>query len=120
MKQQDNHRPDSATDPRLLLLSPHDNILVLRSAIKNGEQILIDGHSVLINSHIGLGHKLAATPIPSGTKVIKYGAPIGTASRDIAIGDHVHLDNLVSDYTKTHTIEDQSQALEQADKETGC
>ena len=40
-----------------------------------------------------------------GERVIKYGAPIGRASRAIAPGDHVHLQNLVSDYTATYALE---------------
>ena len=32
------------------------------------------------------------------------GAPIGRASRAIAPGDHVHLHNLVSNYTPTYAL----------------
>jgi hypothetical protein len=33
--------------------------------------------------------------------VIKYGAPIGSATRDIAPGEYVHTHNLKSDYLPT-------------------
>ena len=94
------------TDPRLLLLSPRDNVFVLREAIGSGEQILINGVSVTIQSHIGIGHKLAGAAIPSGKKVLKYGAPIGSVTRNIAIGDHVHVHNMKSDYTPTYVLDD--------------
>ena len=31
-------------------------------------------------------------------KVLKYGLPIGSATRDIAAGEHVHVQNMKSDY----------------------
>lgn len=95
----------SDTDPRLLLLAPEDNILVLRAAIKEGEAVMVTGQAVTVPLRIGLGHKLARRGIAAGDKVLKYGAPIGSATCDIAVGDHVHLHNLQSDYTPTHSLE---------------
>lgn len=95
----------SDTDPRLLLLAPEDNILVLRAAIKEGETVMVTGQAVAVPQRIGLGHKLARRAISAGDKVLKYGAPIGSATCDIAVGDHVHLHNLQSDYTPTHSLE---------------
>ncbi|MBQ9703680.1 MAG: altronate dehydratase [Clostridia bacterium] len=40
------------------------------------------------------GHKYATTYIKKGDNVIKYGSPIGHATEDINIGDHVHSHNL--------------------------
>ncbi|NLJ95792.1 MAG: altronate dehydratase [Clostridiales bacterium] len=40
------------------------------------------------------GHKVAIRSITAGEKVIKYGFPIGYATRDIAKGQQVHVDNL--------------------------
>ncbi len=99
------------TDPRLLLLSPHDNVLVLRGAIEGGEQIFIRGICVTLKAHIGLGHKLAGAAILSGAKVMKYGAPIGSTTRDITIGEHVHIDNMKSDYTPTYALDEASLEL---------
>lgn len=93
------------TDSRLLLLNQNDNILVLRAAIDEGEIIIVSGTRIEMNSRIGLGHKLSRVAIKAGDKVLKYGAPIGSATRDIAIGEHVHLENLQSDYTPTYSLE---------------
>jgi hypothetical protein len=38
--------------------------------------------------------------------VLKYGAPIGSATADIAPGAHVHVHNMMSDYTPTHHLLD--------------
>ena len=42
------------------------------------------------------GHKYALRPIAAGESVVKYGMPIGHATRDIAAGDHVHTHNLAT------------------------
>lgn len=42
------------------------------------------------------GHKYAIRPIADGENVIKYGMPIGRATCDIAVGDHVHVHNVVT------------------------
>jgi hypothetical protein len=92
------------TDRRLLLLSPGDSVYVLRGALEVGETVLLDGRSVRIDRRLGLGHKLARRAHAPGDKVIKYGAPIGSAIAPIAPGDHVHLHNLRSDYTPTYAL----------------
>ena len=94
--------PGFDTDPRLLLLAPGDSVYVLRDQIAAGEMIGVEGHRVRVQQGLGLGHKIARVALTPGAQVIKYGAPIGRASQAIAVGDHVHLHNLVSDYTPTH------------------
>lgn len=93
------------TDPRLLSLNADDNVLIVRQTIDAGENVLIDGTSVRVDACIELGHKLARRPIETGEKIIKYGAPIGSATRSIATGEHVHLANLKSDYTPSYSLE---------------
>ena len=39
------------------------------------------------------GHKYALCEIKKGENVIKYGSPIGHATEDISVGDHVHTHN---------------------------
>jgi hypothetical protein len=92
------------TDPRLMLLSPGDSVYILRDQIAAGEAVMVGGVAVTFAGPLGLGHKIARLPIPAGDRVIKYGAPIGRASRAIAPGDHVHLHNLISDYTPTYAL----------------
>lgn len=93
------------TDPRLLLLHPGDSVYVLRDQIAAGETVLVGGTAVAFAQALGLGHKIARVAVTAGAPVIKYGAPIGRATRDIAPGDHVHLHNLASDYTPTYALE---------------
>lgn len=92
------------TDDRLILLSPRDNVFVARAPISAGESILINGHVVQVAASLGMGHKMARSAISPGEKVLKYGAPIGSATAWIGRGEHVHLHNLKSDYTATHSL----------------
>lgn len=47
-----------------------------------------------VEVHLDDGHKYACRDIRQGENVIKYGQPIGHATRDIAKGEHVHSHNL--------------------------
>ena len=94
------------TDPRLLLLHRDDNVFVLRDTISASEKILVEGQTIEVPLTIGMGHKLARRTIQPGDKVVKYGAPIGSATANIEQGDHVHLSNLKSDYTATYSLAD--------------
>ncbi len=91
----------------LLLVHPKDNCVIATRALAAGEAVLIDGQTVLLPQAIMIGHKVARTLIPAGSKVLRYGAIIGTASARIAIGAHIHTHNLESDYLPTYTLADQ-------------
>lgn len=92
------------SDIRLLLLAPQDNILVAGAEVAAGETILIEGIPLVAKTTIGRGHKLARRAIALGDAILKYGAPIGTATLAIAPGEHVHIQNVKSNYTPTHII----------------
>lgn len=94
-----------SSDPRLVLLAPEDNCVVVAQSLQRGEPVTIDGEKVDVKKAVGVGHKLARRPIARGEKVLKYGAVIGTASAPIARGEHVHTHNLESDYLPTYTLE---------------
>jgi altronate dehydratase len=73
------------SDPRYLRLHPDDNVLTV----------------IVAGGPVPLGHKIAARDIAVGEQIIKYGAPIGSAARAIASGEHVHTHNVKSDYLPT-------------------
>jgi hypothetical protein len=62
-----------------------------------------DGHEIRIIDDINVGHKIAKTPLIKDSKVIRYGVPIGSTIADVAIGEHVHIHNMKSDYISSHT-----------------
>ena len=102
----DNLSNARQTDPQLLRLSPEDNVLAAAQPIEAGETVLIAGQSATIHERIPTGFKVAAQAIRAGEKILKWGAPIGSATRDIAIGEIVHVHNMKSDYLPTYTFEE--------------
>lgn len=97
---------DTDSDARLLLLDPRDNVLVARARIRAGEAIRVGGATVKVDRDLPLGHKLARREVAAGDKIVKYGAPIGSATAPIAVGGHVHVHNVRSDYTPTYHLGD--------------
>ena len=89
---------------RLLRLALTDNVAVATAALNSGEAARLDDTQIAILDPIPLGHKVAVAPIALGEKVCKYGCPIGTATRPIRVGEHVHVHNLKSDYFPTFTL----------------
>jgi hypothetical protein len=89
--------------PPLLLLHPDDNILVARRDIAAGEHVDVDGETLVIPAAVELGHKLARRSLAAETRVLKYGAPIGSLKSPVGRGEHVHLHNLRSDYLPATT-----------------
>ena len=71
-----------------------DNVCVALNALKAGEKITVENESVVTNSDIPAGHKVALKDIKSGEDIIKYGSRIGLAKEDIKAGDHVHIHNI--------------------------
>lgn len=92
-------------DPRLILLDPRDSVFVLRGRLSAGETIMVGGAAVVVARDLPIAHKIARDAMMAGAKVLKYGAPIGVATVDIARGEHVHVHNVRSDYTPTYTID---------------
>jgi altronate dehydratase large subunit len=81
-------------------LHPSDNVAVaLTDLTAHTIAAMSNGDSITLRETIPLGHKVALTPVLSGQTVVKYGAPIGTATENIAVGTHVHTHNLVSSRT---------------------
>ena len=75
-------RSPRRTDPRLLRLSPDDNVAAVTTTIEAGEWLMIDGKPVTVSERVPAGHKVAIVAIAAGDKVVKYGAPIGSATRE--------------------------------------
>jgi len=80
--------------PKNIALQLHasDNVAIVLSNIEHGTPL-----TPLRVSATGLiprGHKAALRPIRAGEEIVKYGQIIGTASKDIAEGEHVHVQNV--------------------------
>ncbi|MDO4293525.1 MAG: altronate dehydratase family protein [Eubacteriales bacterium] len=75
-------------------IHPSDSVAVALSPLKAGALLQVGELSVRLKEDIPQGHKFALCPIRKGEAVVKYGAPIGNAIRDIAPGEWVHTHNL--------------------------
>jgi altronate hydrolase len=73
-----------------LLLSDADNVVVLPKGGSAGSSV----GSLTLADHVPPGHKTARGAISSGSVVVKYGRPIGEATRDIRPGEWVHEHNV--------------------------
>jgi altronate hydrolase len=78
----------------LIQLHTRDQVAVARVAIAEGAVITQAGGPLAALNAVPAGHKIALMPIAAGEVVLKYGQPIGVASRAIAAGEHVHGHNL--------------------------
>jgi altronate hydrolase len=72
-------------------LHPDDAVVIARTTLLPGTPVA-DG--VAAAERIPAGHKVAITAIAPGDAVRRYGQVIGFATRPIAPGQHVHVDNL--------------------------
>jgi altronate hydrolase/galactarate dehydratase len=78
--------------PRMLALNPQDNVAIALADIAAGELASADG--ITLVQSVMRGHKFATAPIKAGQNVLRYGQIIGQATTDIAVGEHVHTQNL--------------------------
>src|SRR5207247_312402 len=84
-------------EPKAVVLRGDDNVAVAARPIPRGFVLSVGGRTVEIREPIGLGHKVALADIAVGAPVRKYGQIIGFASKAIAAGSHVHVNNLKAD-----------------------
>jgi len=90
---------------KLMRIHERDTVLVVKNRIGPGDVEEIDGVEITFDTELAFGHKVAGKNISKGEKIIKFGVPIGSAMSDIAVGSHVHLHNLKSDYISTFTLD---------------
>jgi altronate hydrolase len=70
-------------------LNDNDNVATALRDINVGETT----QNIKSINTIPKGHKISLRKIIKGDKIIKYDQLIGIASKNISIGDHVHVDN---------------------------
>ena len=79
---------------RVVRVAAEDDVAVALAPIAAGERVRVDGAEVVVRDAIPAGHKFALRAVAAGAPVHRYRAPIGLATRDIAIGEHVHSHNV--------------------------
>ncbi|SHE76244.1 UxaA family hydrolase [Alkalibacter saccharofermentans] len=103
---------------KFIKINEADNVVVALSDLEQDQKISLNSEEILIKDNIKRGHKMAINNIKDGEDIIKYGAPIGHATKDIGAGEWVHSHN-----TKTNLsgISEYNfdQALNSLNKEKG-
>ena len=72
-----------------IIINKKDNVAVALRDFKAGEQI----EGITLLEDLPRAHKMALKEIKKGEDIIKYGYPIGHATKDIKAGEHVHVNN---------------------------
>src|SRR5262245_48754708 len=79
---------------KAIVLKPEDDVAVAKAPLEAGT-VLEDGSArIEVRTDIKPGHKVARRAVRRGEPVRRYGQVIGFATTDIAVGDHVHTQNL--------------------------
>jgi hypothetical protein len=86
---------------KLLILDARDNVAVCLVDLEVGDLIEQDNINIKVISRIARGHKIASREIAKGEGIIKYGERMGHAVAPIAIGEHVHVHNILGDRLST-------------------
>lgn len=98
-------------------IHPSDNVWIALEDVNKGDTLQLDSHSINLNEDVLRGHKIAVQRIPKGNNIIKYGFPIGQATRDIEIGDFVHSHNVKTnlegelDYTYVPYVAEEERSM---------
>ena len=86
--------PSYPLTERAIVLRPEDDVAIARRELPAGT-VLEDGATrIEARADIKPGHKIARHAVRRGDPVRRYGQVIGFATQDIAVGDHVHTQNL--------------------------
>src|SRR5215467_15675534 len=77
-----------------IVLNPEDDVAIVKKDIAAGTVLEDAGRHIEVRQDIRPGHKVARHARRTGEEVRRYGQIIGFATADIAVGDHVHTQNL--------------------------
>lgn len=89
---------------KILILDPRDNIAVCLVDLNEGDVIEQDDISIKVLNRIPRGHKIASRPIDKNDGIIKYGERMGHAVAPIAVGEHVHVHNILGDRLSSEQV----------------
>jgi len=84
-----------------LVLNSDDNVATALTDITCDSVVAVStGDRIAVREDIPVGHKFSLRLIQAGEPVVKYGVPIGVATKMIEAGKWVHIHNVASRQTK--------------------
>lgn len=91
-------------------LHERDNVAIALSDLSQGSQLI--EFDITLLSYVPRGHKVALRNIAKGENVIRYGQIIGQATQAIALGEHVHVQNMgMGEHLQDYAFSQNSDAL---------
>lgn len=83
---------------KAIIVDSKDNVATAREKIDSGTILINDiQDDIVAKEDIPFGFKIALKQIATGEPIIKYGYKIGIATRDIAVGELVHVHNVTGE-----------------------
>ncbi len=84
-----------------MIIDRQDHVATCISAIKRGEtvELMINGKKtkkIKATQNIPYAHKICVKPMKKGDHCLKYGLPIGSATKEVKVGDYIHVHNIDS------------------------
>lgn len=87
---------------KVIQLHERDNVAIALEQLIPGTILF---NSIAVKGFVPAGHKIALKPIAKGEMVYRYGQPIGLATQDIVIGQHIHSHNLgMTDFDRDYAF----------------
>ncbi|NJL12340.1 MAG: altronate dehydratase [Microscillaceae bacterium] len=77
-----------------LIISPEDDVAVALQDLSAGQTLFINQKPIKLPQPVPAKHKFALRPLERGAYVKMYGVRIGQATRPLALGEVLHLQNL--------------------------
>jgi altronate hydrolase len=71
----------------VLKIGPADNVAVALMRLETGDEVVIDGQSIKIQSRVPAKHKFALRNFNPGDKIVMYGVLVGQATTSIRKGE---------------------------------
>ncbi len=85
---------------QLIVINVKDNVATATQELIKGQELKVEtgGKQVVLTmkEDIQFGHKVAIKNLAKGEDVVKYGEVMGTATKDVLEGEHIHVHNVVS------------------------
>ncbi|MCL1696843.1 MULTISPECIES: altronate dehydratase family protein [unclassified Lysinibacillus] len=75
-------------------IHPMDNVAIALSDLPQGFLLPLDGTEITLQQQVQRGHKIAITTLSNDEHIMKYGFPIGHATKEIPAGSWVHSHNM--------------------------
>tara|TARA_Y100000385_G_C12837139_1_gene527152 strand:+ start:183 stop:749 length:567 start_codon:yes stop_codon:yes gene_type:complete len=87
----------------IIRLRSEDNVGVTKTTLDQGQVLADESANLVVITDIPVSHKIALNDIAASQPVKKYGQTLGFATRDIAVGEHVHTHNMgMQDFTRDY------------------